>query len=82
MSEQKWAEITDKIERLIGEYRKVKKEKDLLGSELEEFRKRTAKLARGSREDVLLKDRIKVLEEERSVVREKIKKLLKILKGC
>ncbi|MDD5454106.1 MAG: hypothetical protein PHW62_01205 [Candidatus Ratteibacteria bacterium] len=81
MSEKKWAEFTEKIERLIDECRKVKKEKGLLEAELEEFKKRTAKLARGSKEDIFLKDRIKVLEEERAAVREKINKLLKILKG-
>jgi predicted nuclease with TOPRIM domain len=81
MSENKWLEFTGKIEHLITEHKKVKKDKTRLEAELEELKKQTAKLARGSKEDVLLKDRIRVLEEERNLVREKVKKLLKTLKG-
>jgi hypothetical protein len=80
MSEQKWAEFSYKIEHLVGEYKKIKKERDELIAELEEFKKQTTKLGRGSKGEVLLKDRMKFLEEERGIVREKVKKLLKILR--
>lgn len=80
MSEQKWFELSNGIERLISEHKKIKKERDYLEAELEEFKKQTTKLERGSKGENLLKDRIKVLEEERGIVREKVKKLLKIIK--
>ncbi len=74
------AEFTDKVENLITAYNRIKKERDELKNELEELKVRTTKLTRGNKEDVLLKDRIKILEEERKVVQEKVKTLLKILK--
>ena len=77
MSEQKWAEFSGRIEYLVGEYKKIKKERDELRAELEELKKQTTKLERGSKEDVLLKDRIKFLEEERGIVRERQKSFLK-----
>lgn len=80
MSEQKWAEFTSKIEHLISEHKKTKKEKDRLEAELEELKRQTTRLERGSKGEILLKDRIKVLEEERETVREKVKKLLRILR--
>ena len=80
MSEQKWATFYNKIERLVNSYNRIQKERDTLKSELEELRKQTVKLVKGSKEDVLLKDRIKFLEEERKLVQEKVKKLLKILR--
>ncbi len=80
MSEQKWSELSNGIEHFISEHKKIKKERDYLEAELEEFKKQTTKLERGSKDENLLKDRIKVLEEERGIVREKVKKLLKIIK--
>lgn len=80
MPEQKWEEFSNKIERLIRDYNRIKKERDTLKNELEGLKKQTMKLVRGSKEDVLLKDRIKFLEEERRVVQDKVKTLLKILK--
>jgi len=80
MLEQKWTEFSNKIEQLVGEHKKIKKERDQLKAELERLKKQTTKLERGSKEDFLLKDRIKVLEQERGIVREKAKKLLKILR--
>jgi hypothetical protein len=80
MFEQKWAGFADKVENLITAYDRIKKERDELKNELVGLQQKTTKLTRGGKEDVLLKDRIKILEEERKVVQEKVKNLLKILK--
>ena len=81
MLEQKWTDFSNKVEQLVSEHKKIKKERDGLKAELEELKKQTARLTKGSKEDILLKDRIKVLEEERRIIQEKIKKLLKVLRG-
>ncbi len=80
MSEQKWIEFTNRVERLVADYNRIRKERDEFKNELEELKKQTVKLTRGSKNDVLLKGRIKVLEEERGIIQEKVKKLLKVLK--
>ena len=80
MPEQKWAEFSNRIERLVSEYKKIKKERDELKTELAEFKKQTTKLVKDNKSDLLLKDRIKVLEEDREIIQEKVKALLKILK--
>jgi hypothetical protein len=81
MSEQKWVEFSNKIERLVSEHNKIKRERDGFKKEIEELQKQTTKLVRGSKEEMLLKERIKVLEKDRQIVREKVKTLLKTLKG-
>lgn len=80
MVEQKWKELNDRIEHLVSTYNRIKKERDELKNEIEELKKQNTRLARESKDEVLLKERIRVLEEERGVIQEKAKKLLKILK--
>jgi len=80
MSEQKWIEFTNRVERLVADYNRIRKERDEFKNELEELKKQTVKLTRGSKDDILLKERIKVLEKERGIIQEKVKKLLKVLK--
>jgi len=80
MVEQKWIEFTNRVECLVADYNRIKKESDKLKNEVEELKKQNTRLARESKDEVLLKERIKVLEEERGVIQEKVKKLLKILK--
>ena len=80
MVEQKWKELSDRIEHLLSTYNRIKKERDELKNEIEELKKQNTRLARETKDEVLLKERIKVLEEERGIIQEKTKKLLKILK--
>ncbi|MCK4905406.1 hypothetical protein KAS42_04100 [bacterium] len=80
MSEQKWVELSQKTEHLVSEYKKTKKERDDFKKEIEELQKQTTKLVRTNKEEMLLKERIKVLEKDRQIVREKVKTLIKILK--
>jgi chromosome segregation ATPase len=81
MSEQKWKELNSKIGSLVSAYNKLKKERDTFEKEIEDFKKQNARLAKESKEEILLKERIAVLEKERRIVQEKIKNLLKIIKG-
>ena len=87
MDKQKWDELTERIEKFVALYKKTKKERDELRHQLNELReeiedskKVNIKLARETKNEILLKDRIAVLEEDRKVIREKVKNLLKILK--
>ncbi len=80
MVEQKWIEFTNRVECLVADYNRIKKESDKLKNEVEELKKQNTRLARESKDEVLLKERMRVLEEERGVIQEKVKKLLKILK--
>lgn len=81
MVDKKWKELNDKIGDLVTAYNRIKKERDELKSEVEGLKGQNIKLAREGKEEVLLKERIDVLEKERRIVQEKIKKLLKVLKG-
>ncbi len=80
MSESKWVEFSNKVEHLIDEYNKIKKESRELKDEIEELKKQNIKLSRESKNDMPLKERIRFLEQERGIIREKTKKLLKILR--
>ena len=81
MSEQKWTEFADRVEQLIADYNRIKKERDEFKNELEELKNKTTKLTRGNKDEVLLRERLRVLEDERGIIQEKVKKLIKILKG-
>ncbi|HIE44288.1 MAG TPA: hypothetical protein EYP78_05800 [Candidatus Omnitrophica bacterium] len=80
MDEGKWSELAQRIDKLVSSYRKTKRERDKLEKKVEELKNENMRLLRGSKREVLLKDRIKVLEEDRKIIREKVKNLLKIIK--
>ena len=87
MDKQKWDELTERIDKFVALYRKTKRERDELRrqltelqQEIENSKKENIKLARETKNEILLKDRIAVLEEDRKVIREKTKNLLKVLK--
>jgi chromosome segregation ATPase len=82
MVEKKWRELSDRIGHLVTTYNRIKKERDELKNEIENLKKQTVRLARESKDEVLLKERIGVLEGERKTIQEKVKRLLKILKEC
>ena len=80
MSEQKWKELASRIEHIVSAYNRARKERDELKKEIENLKLNNTKLAKETKDEVLLKERIKILEDERKLIQEKVKKLLKMLK--